>query len=125
MPDASASEQSMHDVCPLRREAEAVTESELSQGLASLGYKLDPSETSALVRPMDKKGVVSKSAFVASQLDWPKVQADFRYGCPLVGLCCIRRQCILSHSQQSRHGRSIVSTLCQQRTLGSAGGLAL
>ena len=85
MPDASASEQSMHDVCPLRREAEAVTESELSQGLASLGYKLDPSETSALVRPMDKKGVVSKSAFVASQLDWPKVQADFRYGCPLVG----------------------------------------
>ncbi|CAK0783368.1 hypothetical protein CVIRNUC_006567 [Coccomyxa viridis] len=60
------------------REAEAVTESELSQGLASLGYKLDPSETSALVRPMDKKGVVSKSAFVASQLDWPKVQADFR-----------------------------------------------
>lgn len=60
------------------REAEAVTESELSQGLASLGYTLDPSETLALMRPMDEKGVVSKSAFVASQLDWPKIQADFR-----------------------------------------------
>ena len=60
------------------REAEAVTEAELSQGLASLGYTLDPSETSALVRPMDDKGVISKSAFVASQLDWPKIQADFR-----------------------------------------------
>ncbi|CAL5220717.1 g2773 [Coccomyxa viridis] len=60
------------------REAEAVTEAELSQGLASLGYTLDPSETSALVRPMDAKGVISKSAFVASQLDWPKIQADFR-----------------------------------------------
>ena len=55
-----------------------MTEAELSQGLASLGYTLDPSETSALVRPMDDKGVLSKSAFVASQLDWPKIQADFR-----------------------------------------------
>ena len=90
MPDAFA--KAVYNVCPLRREAEAVTESELSQGLASLGYKLDPSETSALVRPMDKKGVVSKSAFVASQLDWPKVQADFRYECPWVCPCCIRRQ---------------------------------
>lgn len=55
-----------------------MTESELSQGLASLGYRLDPSETAALVRPMDEKGLVSKSAFVASQLDWPKIQSDFR-----------------------------------------------
>lgn len=60
------------------REAEAVTEAELSQGLASLGYTLDPSEASALVRPMDAKGGISKSAFVASQLDWPEIQADFR-----------------------------------------------
>ncbi|BDA49651.1 probable calcium-dependent protein kinase 17 at N-terminal half [Coccomyxa sp. Obi] len=62
------------------REAEAVTEAELAQGLASLGFRLEASETRALVEKMDehKSGAVRKSAFVASQLDWPAIQTDYR-----------------------------------------------
>ncbi|KAK9904983.1 hypothetical protein WJX75_007021 [Coccomyxa subellipsoidea] len=62
------------------REAEAVTEAELAQGLASLGFRLEASEARALVEKMDehRSGAVRKSAFVASQLDWPAIQTDYR-----------------------------------------------
>lgn len=62
------------------REAEAITEAELAQGLASLGFRLEPSETRALVQKMDEHrvGAVRKSAFVASQLDWTAIQTDYR-----------------------------------------------
>jgi Ca2+-binding EF-hand superfamily protein len=62
------------------REAEAVTEAELIQGLASLGFRLDPSEAHALIGQMDelKSGAVNKSTFVASQLDWPAIQSHYR-----------------------------------------------
>lgn len=63
------------------REAEAVTEAELAQGLASLGFRLEASEARALVEKMDehRSGAVRKSAFVASQLDWPAIQTDYRW----------------------------------------------
>lgn len=70
------------DVFPLIciREAEAVTEDELAAGLGGLGFRLDPSEIRALLQHMDEQrsGHVRKSAFLASQLDWPSMQTDYR-----------------------------------------------
>lgn len=57
-----------------------MTEAELTQGLASLGFHLDPSEAHTLLGHMDEQrsGAVKKAAFVASQLDWPTIQTDYR-----------------------------------------------
>jgi hypothetical protein len=57
-----------------------VSEEELAQGLASLGFRLDPSEMRVLLQHMDEQrsGNVRKSAFLASQLDWPSFQSDYR-----------------------------------------------
>ncbi len=57
-----------------------MTEAELTQGLASLGFHLDPSEAHALIGQMDERrsGAVKKSAFLASQLDWQTIQTDYR-----------------------------------------------
>ena len=67
----------------VHREAEGVTVSELAQGLQTLGYKLAPSEVTALaeqVHPASKQsGAVDKSAFLASQLDWNTFMSDHRY----------------------------------------------
>lgn len=65
-----------------RREEEAVTEEELARGLASLGYRVEDEEMRQLAEHVGAAGPggVRKSAFVASQLDWPALQSDFRRG---------------------------------------------
>lgn len=57
-----------------------MTEDELATGLGALGFRLDPSEVRALLQHMDEQrsGHVRKSAFLASQLDWPSIQTDYR-----------------------------------------------
>ncbi|KAK9840536.1 hypothetical protein WJX81_000242 [Elliptochloris bilobata] len=62
------------------REAEAVTEEELARGLAALGYRVEDEEMRQLAKQVGPGGPggVRKSAFVASQLDWPALQSDFR-----------------------------------------------
>lgn len=64
------------------REEEAVTEEELARGLASLGYRVEDEEMRQLAEQVGAAGPggVRKSAFVASQLDWPALQSDFRCG---------------------------------------------
>ena len=78
-------EDSFHDRvwgCGAGREAEAVTEEELARGLAALGYRVEDEEMRQLAEQVGPGGPgtggVRKSAFVASQLDWPALQSDFR-----------------------------------------------
>ena len=59
-------------VLPLR-DAEGVSEEALADGLKQLGYQLAPDELRMLAAQMDPHnnvGAISKSAFLASQLDW-------------------------------------------------------
>jgi hypothetical protein len=66
------------------REAEAVTEEELARGLAALGYRVEDEEMRQLAEQVGPGGPggVRKSAFVASQLDWPALHSDFRRAPP-------------------------------------------
>ena len=59
-----------------------MTEEELARGLAALGYRVEDEEMRQLAEQVGPGGAgtggVRKSAFVASQLDWPALQSDFR-----------------------------------------------
>ena len=57
-----------------------MTEESLTEGLAALGFRLDPSEVRALAQHMDirQEGGVRKAAFLASQLDWPHIQQNYQ-----------------------------------------------
>lgn len=66
------------------REAEGVSEEELEAGLRQLGYQLQPDEMRILAKQMDPhahSGAVSKSAFLASQIDWYDEDDDVRSVC--------------------------------------------
>lgn len=61
------------------REAETVSGEDLAEGLRQLGYHLRPHEMRMLAEQVDlhsQSGAVSKSAFLASQIDWH--QEDLR-----------------------------------------------
>ena len=61
------------------REAETVSEEDLAEGLRQMGYQLRPHEMRMLAEQVDlqsQSGAVSKSAFLASQIDWH--QEDLR-----------------------------------------------
>ena len=63
------------------REAEGVSEQALAEGLQQLGYVLQPDEMRMLaeqVDPHSASGAISKSAFLASQIDWHR--EDYRQG---------------------------------------------
>lgn len=63
-----------------------MTEEELARGLAALGYRVEDEEMRQLAEQVGPGGPgtggVRKSAFVASQLDWPALQSDFRCAPP-------------------------------------------
>lgn len=64
------------------REAETVSEEALAEGLRQMGYQLRPHEMRMLaeqVDPQSQSGAISKSAFLASQLDWQ--HEDLRQAC--------------------------------------------
>ena len=66
-----------------------MTEEELARGLAALGYRVEDEEMRQLAEQVGPGGPgtggVRKSAFVASQLDWPALQSDFRCAPPAPG----------------------------------------
>ncbi len=51
---------------------------QLAEGLARLGYALEPTEVARLLEQMHSDGFVKKSGFLASQIDWSAYQVDFR-----------------------------------------------
>jgi hypothetical protein len=52
---------------------------QLGEGLAQLGYALEPTEVARLLEQMQQDdGFVGKSGFLASQIDWTAFQVDFR-----------------------------------------------
>lgn len=67
------------------RPGEALSAEALCEALHRLGYDLEPSEVSMLLRELDRDadGAIHPSEFVASQLDWGAMQQSNRYG----GLC--------------------------------------
>lgn len=54
--------------------------SQLTEGLNRLGYYLEPSEADRLLEQINvnRDGVVQKSEFLASQIDWDSFQVDYR-----------------------------------------------
>ncbi len=62
------------------REAEVATEEAVAKGLSKLGYELAPGEMRSLARSVsnNKRGDVTRAAFVASQLDWHALQTDHK-----------------------------------------------
>lgn len=61
------------------READSVSEEDLAAGLRQMGYQLRPHEMRMLAEQVDlqnRSGSISKSAFLASQIDWH--QEDLR-----------------------------------------------
>ena len=63
----------------LVREADSVSEEDLAEGLRQMGYQLRPHEMRMLAEQVElqnRSGSISKSAFLASQIDWH--QEDLR-----------------------------------------------
>ena len=59
---------------------EGVAAEQLAEGLARLGYSLEPGEAARLLAQIgpNREGVVQKSEFLASQIDWDSFQLDYR-----------------------------------------------
>lgn len=57
-----------------------MTSKTLGEGLAKLGYKLEPEEMKILMQNLAGPGVdtVPRAAFVASQLDWSAIQQNYK-----------------------------------------------
>lgn len=70
---------------------EGVAAEQVAEGLARLGYALEPTEVARLLEAMHEDGLVKKSGFLASQIDWSSYQVDFRWVFVLSG-----RQCALA-----------------------------
>lgn len=60
---------------------EGVAASQLTEGLNRLGYCLEPSEAERLLDQinLNRNGVIQKSEFLASQIDWDSFQVDYRW----------------------------------------------
>ena len=58
-----------------------MAESQLIEGLNLLGYNLEPCEAERLLDQMNlnRNGVIQKSEFLASQIDWDSFQVDYRW----------------------------------------------
>ena len=63
---------------------EGIAASQLTEGLQRLGYSLEAGEAERLLEHINvnRDGVVAKSEFLASQIDWDSFQVDYRCGPP-------------------------------------------
>lgn len=64
----------------VRHVQEGVAAERLAEGLARLGYALEPGEAARLLEAVARDGdeSVPKAKFLASQIDWAAYQMDFR-----------------------------------------------